>query len=110
MPADGFVEYEYFEIPTNFTEDKWLEGLEVRPGNRAVVHHVIVFDAPAEAGTPSDGVPRRAAGWAFRAGQIGRRGGTERQPTSAPAGQSLFPRSAARRPADRRIRARQQAT
>src|SRR6188472_4795432 len=42
VPADGFVEYEYFEIPTNFTEDKWLEKLEVRPGNRAVVHHVIV--------------------------------------------------------------------
>ena len=42
VPADGFVEYEYFQIPTNFTEDKWVQGIEVRPGARAVVHHVIV--------------------------------------------------------------------
>ena len=47
VPADGFVEYEYFEVPTNFTEDKWMEGLEVRAGNRAVVHHVIVSMRPA---------------------------------------------------------------
>ncbi|HVJ27248.1 MAG TPA: hypothetical protein VM493_06875, partial [Vicinamibacterales bacterium] len=46
VPADGFVEYEYFEIPTNFTKDEWLQGLEVRPGNRAVVHHVIVSTRP----------------------------------------------------------------
>src|SRR5215218_5945478 len=37
VPADGFVEYEYFDIPTNFTEDKWLEAMEVRPSNRKVV-------------------------------------------------------------------------
>jgi mono/diheme cytochrome c family protein len=43
VPADGFVEYEYIEIPTNLTEDKWIQAMEVRPGNRAVVHHVILF-------------------------------------------------------------------
>ncbi len=30
-------------MPTRFTEDKWIQAAEVRPGNRAVVHHVIVF-------------------------------------------------------------------
>jgi hypothetical protein len=42
IPADGVVAYEYFYIPTNFTEPKWVQAIEVRPGNRAVVHHVLV--------------------------------------------------------------------
>jgi hypothetical protein len=48
VPADGFVEYEYIEVPTNLTEDKWIQALEVRPGNREVVHHVIAHARPAE--------------------------------------------------------------
>jgi hypothetical protein len=28
--------------PTGFTEDKWVEQIEVRPGNRAVVHHIVL--------------------------------------------------------------------
>jgi len=43
VPADGTVEYKYFSVPTNFTEDKWIQAIEVRPGTRSVVHHVIVF-------------------------------------------------------------------
>jgi len=43
IPAGGTVEYKYFQIQTNFTEDKWIRAVESRPGNRAVVHHVIVF-------------------------------------------------------------------
>ena len=42
IPADGMIEYEYFYIPTNFTEAKWVQAIEVRPGNREVVHHVLV--------------------------------------------------------------------
>ena len=30
-------------IKSNFSEDRYLSAAEVRPGNRAVVHHVIVF-------------------------------------------------------------------
>ena len=43
VPAEGVVPYLYFTMPTNFTEDKWIQALEIRPGNRAVVHHVIAF-------------------------------------------------------------------
>jgi hypothetical protein len=43
VPADGTVPYLYFTIPTNFTEDKWIQALEIRPGNRSVVHHVIAY-------------------------------------------------------------------
>jgi hypothetical protein len=61
VPASGTVEYKYFQVPTNFTEDKWIQAFEVRPGTPAVVHHVIVFakapprprpaDAPAQSQT-----------------------------------------------------------
>ena len=43
LPADGTIEYEYFYIPTNFAEPKWVKSIEVRPGNREVVHHVLVY-------------------------------------------------------------------
>lgn len=43
VPASGTVNYQYFRIPTNFTEDKWVQSIEVRPGVRSVVHHVLVF-------------------------------------------------------------------
>jgi hypothetical protein len=43
VPADGVVEYKYFTVDTKFTEDKWIQAAEIRPGNRGVVHHVIVF-------------------------------------------------------------------
>jgi hypothetical protein len=43
VPAEGIVQYEYLYIPTNFTEPKWVQAIEVRPGARSVVHHVLVF-------------------------------------------------------------------
>jgi mono/diheme cytochrome c family protein len=43
VPADGVIEYEYFYIPTNFTEAKWIQAIELRPGNREVVHHALAF-------------------------------------------------------------------
>jgi Copper type II ascorbate-dependent monooxygenase, C-terminal domain len=43
VPASGTIHYQYFQIPTNFTEDKWIQAIEVRPGVRSVVHHILVF-------------------------------------------------------------------
>jgi len=42
IPADGTVEYQYFEVPTNFKEDRWISAGEVRAGNPEHVHHIIV--------------------------------------------------------------------
>ena len=42
VPADGVIPYKYFTVPTNFTEDQWIQAAEIRPGNRALVHHIIV--------------------------------------------------------------------
>jgi hypothetical protein len=43
VPASGTIEYTRFILPLNFTEDRWVSAVEVRPGNRTVVHHVIAF-------------------------------------------------------------------
>ena len=42
VPATGTVEYKYFRVDPKFTEDKWIKAAECRPGNRGVVHHIIV--------------------------------------------------------------------
>jgi cytochrome c553 len=35
--------FRVFVIPTKLTEDKWVVGYEVRPGNTKVVHHTLHF-------------------------------------------------------------------
>ena len=41
--AEGNDVYRNFVIPTNFKETRWVSGIDVRPGNPKVVHHVIAF-------------------------------------------------------------------
>ncbi|MEP6833008.1 MAG: cytochrome c [Gemmatimonas sp.] len=43
VPAKGTVEYQYFSMPTGLTEDKWVTSIEIMPGAREVVHHVLVY-------------------------------------------------------------------
>lgn len=43
VPAKGEVEYQYCVVPTGFKEDRWVRAVEVRPGSRNVVHHVVVY-------------------------------------------------------------------
>jgi len=43
IPAKGEIAYQYFEVPTNFSEDRWMQAGEVRAGDRAHVHHIIVY-------------------------------------------------------------------
>ncbi len=49
VSAQGPVRYQYFHLDPGFTEDKSIQGLEVRPGNRAVVHHIMVVAHPKRA-------------------------------------------------------------
>jgi hypothetical protein len=46
IAASGPDEYQYFAVPTRFTEDRYIQAVEVRPGNRKVVHHLVVFVQP----------------------------------------------------------------
>jgi hypothetical protein len=43
VPASGTIEYQNIPVPTNFTEDKWVQAMELRPGEPKVVHHILVF-------------------------------------------------------------------
>jgi mono/diheme cytochrome c family protein len=47
IPASGTIPYKYFKVPTQLTEDKWIQAIEIKPGARAHVHHVIAFTQPA---------------------------------------------------------------
>jgi hypothetical protein len=50
VPASGEIPYQYFELPTNFGEDKWVQAIELRPGTLSVVHHILAFARDPNAG------------------------------------------------------------
>ena len=41
--AEGRDVYRCYVVPTNFIEDRWVSAIDVHPGNRAVVHHIIAY-------------------------------------------------------------------
>jgi peroxiredoxin len=43
VQAEGELRYQWFQIDPGFNEDKWVSAVEIQPGNRAVVHHVLMF-------------------------------------------------------------------
>lgn len=43
LPEHGDVPYQYIILPTRFTQDKWVRMSEIRPSNRAVVHHAVAY-------------------------------------------------------------------
>ncbi|HLK60891.1 MAG TPA: hypothetical protein VKU00_30280, partial [Chthonomonadaceae bacterium] len=43
LEAEGRDVYRNFVLPVDFKEDRYLSGMEFKPGNRAIVHHIVVF-------------------------------------------------------------------
>ena len=43
VSATGDDIFQCFVIPTNYSEDRYIRSVEVRPGSAAVVHHVLAF-------------------------------------------------------------------
>jgi hypothetical protein len=43
LGAEGRDEYHTFVLPTSYAEDRWVSAVEVHPGNRAVVHHTVIY-------------------------------------------------------------------
>ncbi len=41
VPAEGELPMQNFYVPLPFNEERWVEKVELRPGNPAVVHHSI---------------------------------------------------------------------
>jgi hypothetical protein len=62
VPATGVVDYQYPRLPNPMDRDVWVRAVEIIPGERSVVHHVL-------AGIDD---PERSV---HRAGQIGELGG-----------------------------------
>lgn len=58
IPAEGVVDYQMYEVDPGFTEDRWIKEAEVKCGNPAVTHHVIVFIQ--QPGEPRFGAPQMA--------------------------------------------------
>ena len=56
VKAEGVMKYQWHRIPTHFAEDKWVKALEVRPGDRRVVHHILIFVAQGDDGPMPDEV------------------------------------------------------
>ena len=55
VPATGEIPYLRYLVKVPFPEDKWVAGLQVRPGNRAIVHHMAITElALADGVTPAD--------------------------------------------------------
>lgn len=65
VPAEGVVRYQHFDVDPQFTEDKWVTSAEIMPGNRAVVHHILVFAKSRESRGDA-----AAGGGAFLAGYV----------------------------------------
>ncbi len=66
VPAEGVVPYKYWEIDPGFTEDKWVQIAEARPGSPSVVHHIVVYIIRAGQRQPlaADGTLSELVGWA----------------------------------------------
>lgn len=64
VPATGVVDYQNCTLDPGFTEDKWIQAAEARPGNRAVVHHHSVFFVPPGGDRQMSQVANQIAGYA----------------------------------------------
>jgi hypothetical protein len=86
VPADGVVAYRHFVVPTNFTEDKYVQYAEIKRGDPSVVHHVIVsVREPGQgplppAGEINIGAAASREGEARSAQQPGQAGGRSNNP------------------------------
>jgi hypothetical protein len=77
VDATGPDEYMRFTVPTNFTKDRWVQAVELRPGNRKVVHHAHAFIippiAPVDASKPKTaGAPSPSKAFFVREGKLQR--------------------------------------
>lgn len=52
VPATGVLDIQNYYVKVPFTEEKFVEAVELRPGNRRVVHHSIVNIVTIPEGTP----------------------------------------------------------
>ncbi len=42
IPATGVIPYRYQQFELDLSEDTWIKGIEIKPGNSKVVHHILL--------------------------------------------------------------------
>lgn len=47
VPTSRLNEYQYYRVAANFPEDRYIQAIEMRPGNKSVVHHMAAIIGPA---------------------------------------------------------------
>jgi hypothetical protein len=57
IPASGTIDYQHILVKGNFEKDTWVSQAEIRPGNRALVHHVIAYVRAPGSKWMKDAVP-----------------------------------------------------
>ncbi len=55
VKAEGEIKYQWFDVDPGYDEDKWVKGVEILPGNRAVVHHILAFIRDKDTGVRVSG-------------------------------------------------------
>jgi hypothetical protein len=43
IPANAVIDYQYLIFPLHFTSDRWVRFVDVRPSDRSVVHHAVLY-------------------------------------------------------------------
>jgi peroxiredoxin len=63
IPATGVVDYRYVDVPLSFTNDVWVGGAAIKPGNLKCTHHVIVRVKYPKEGKTNTQEPEGLEGW-----------------------------------------------
>lgn len=65
VKATGTMPYQTVFVDTHLEQDRWVEAIEIQPGDRGVVHHVLVFVVePGDAEGPRrDEADERSGFW-----------------------------------------------
>lgn len=61
LPATGNIAYRYQYFKLDLPEDTWLRGVEIKPGNAKVVHHIVVTNTGRNTVSPI--TPRKIRKW-----------------------------------------------
>jgi Copper type II ascorbate-dependent monooxygenase, C-terminal domain len=70
VAAGNQDDYEYIYVPTNFTEDRWVQAAEVVPGDRRVVHHATVSVIAGDKVPATTKPGEKLSQFQFRTGQV----------------------------------------
>jgi mono/diheme cytochrome c family protein len=65
VKATGTMPYQNVWVDTHLDQDRWVQAIEVRPGNSGVVHHVLVFvqETQQSDGPRDDAADERGGYW-----------------------------------------------